>query len=143
MHMYNTDKYFRRKTSLNLDYIAIGKRIKIARIRADLSQEKLAEMVSLSTSHMSNIETGTTKLSLPALVNIANALSVSVDDLLCDSIVRSKPQFESDIKELLDSCDDYEIRIVKDILETIVSTVRRDLTLKENTFYNHPWKKNR
>ncbi len=128
---------------MNLDYIAIGKRIKIARIRADLSQEKLAEMVSLSTSHMSNIETGTTKLSLPALVNIANALSVSVDDLLCDSIVRSKPQFESDIKELLDSCDDYEIRIVKDILETIVSTVRRDLTLKENTFYNHPWKKNR
>ncbi len=143
MHMYNTDKYFWRETSLNLDYIAIGKRIKIARIRADLSQEKLAEMVSLSTSHMSNIETGTTKLSLPALVNIANALSVSVDDLLCDSIVRSKPQFESDIKELLDSCDDYEIRIVKDILETIVSTVRRDLTLKENTFYNHPWKKNR
>lgn len=61
---------------MNLDYKAIGKRIKIARIRADLTQEKLAERVNLSTSHMSNIETGTTKVSLSAIVDIANALSV-------------------------------------------------------------------
>lgn len=104
---------------MNLDYKAIGKRIKIARIRADLTQEKLAERVNLSTSHMSNIETGTTKVSLSAIVDIANALSVSVDDLLCDNIVRTNPQFEADIKALIDSCNEYEIRIVKDLLEAI------------------------
>lgn len=67
---------------MELDYKAIGKRIKIARIQVDLTQEKLAEYVNLSPSHMSNIETGTTKVSLTTIVNIANALSVSVDDLL-------------------------------------------------------------
>lgn len=121
---------------MNLDYKAIGKRIKIARIRADLTQEKLAERVNLSTSHMSNIETGTTKVSLSAIVDIVNALSVSVDDLLCDNIVRTKPQFEADIKALIDSCNEYEIRIVKDLLEAIVATIHRDSKLKKNSFYD-------
>lgn len=116
---------------MELDYKAIGKRIKIARIQIDLTQEKLAEYVNLSPSHMSNIETGTTKVSLTTIVNIANALSVSVDDLLCDNVIHTKPQFENDIKFLLDSCDDFEIRIVKDLLTTIIYTLRRDLFLKK------------
>ena len=72
---------------MELDYKAIGKRIKIARIKADLTQERLAEMVEISPTHMSNIETGTTRVSLTAIVSLANALSVTVDDLLCDSVV--------------------------------------------------------
>lgn len=52
---------------MELDYRAIGKRIKIARIKADLTQEALAEKASLSTTHMSNIETGNSKLSLPTI----------------------------------------------------------------------------
>lgn len=118
---------------MELDYKAIGKRIKIARIRADITQERLADLADLSPSHMSNIETGTTRVSLTTVVNIANALSVTVDDLLCDNVVRAKPQFENDIQILIDSCDDYEIRIVKDLLMAIISTLRRDSSLrKEN-----------
>ena len=70
---------------MELDCNAIGKRIK-----ADLTQERLAEMVEISPTHMSNIETGTTRVSLTAIVSLANALSVTVDDLLCDSVVKSK-----------------------------------------------------
>ena len=40
---------------MELDYKAIGKRIKIARIQAELSQEALAEKADLSPTHMSNI----------------------------------------------------------------------------------------
>ena len=50
----------------------IGKRIKIARIQAELSQEALAEKADLSPTHMSNIENANTKLSLPMLISIAN-----------------------------------------------------------------------
>ena len=35
-------------------------------------------------------------VSLQALVRIANALSVSTDDLLCDNVLKAKPQFEED-----------------------------------------------
>lgn len=87
---------------MELDYKAIGKRIKIARINADMTQEALAAKVNLSPSHMSNIETGTTKVSLTTIVNIANALSVTVDDLLCDNLVRARIQMEHDIQAVLD-----------------------------------------
>ena len=50
---------------MELDYKEIGKRVKIARIRADLTQEALAEKAGLSITHMSNIENGHSKLSLP------------------------------------------------------------------------------
>lgn len=115
---------------MELDYKAIGKRVKIARIKADLTQEKLAEQIELSPTHLSNIETGTTKVSLTTIVNIANALSVSVDDLLCDSVIKSKIQFEKDIEAILDDCDDHEIRIIKDMLVAIKETLRRDAHLR-------------
>ena len=115
---------------MELDYKAIGKRIKIARIKADMTQERLAEMIELSPTHLSNIETGATRVSLPTIIAIANGLTVSVDDLLCDNVIKSKVQFEKDISSLLDDCDDYEIRIIKDLLESIKTTLRRDERLR-------------
>lgn len=116
---------------MELDYKAIGKRIKIARIKADLTQERLAEMVEISPTHMSNIETGTTRVSLTAIVSLANALSVTVDDLLCDSVVKSKVQFEKDIAGILADCDEYEIRMVKDMTQALKETLRRDAHLRK------------
>ena len=115
---------------MELDYVAIGKRIKIARIRANMTQERVAEIVGLSPSHMSNIETGSTKVSLTSIVNIANALSVTVDDLLCDNVIHARGQYERDIQVLLDSCDDYEIRMVKGILPAIIQEQRKDIALR-------------
>ena len=116
---------------MELDYKVIGKRIKIARIKADLTQERLAEMVEISPTHMSNIETGTTRVSLTAIVSLANALSVTVDDLLCDSVVKSKVQFEKDIAGILADCDEYEIRMVKDMAQALKETLRRDAHLRK------------
>lgn len=116
---------------MELDYKAIGKRIKIARIKADLTQERLAELVEISPSHMSNIETGTTRVSLTAIVSLANALSVTVDDLLCDSIVKAKVQFEEDIADIIVDCDEYEIRMIKDMAQALKETLRKDAHLRK------------
>lgn len=116
---------------MELDYKAIGKRIKIARIEADMTQEHLAEAVELSPTHLSNIETGTTRVSLNAIVSLANALSVTVDDLLCDSVIQAKPQFEHDISAILEDCDEYEIRMVKDMAQALKDTLRRDAHLRK------------
>ena len=118
---------------MELDYKAIGKRIKIARIRANLKQENLAELIDVSPTHLSNIETGTTRVSLQTIVRIANALSVSTDDLLCDSVIKTKVQFEYDIACILDDCDDYEIRVIADIARSVKDTLRRDAKLRTNT----------
>lgn len=115
---------------MELDYKSIGKRIKIARIKADLTQERLAEIVGISPSHMSNIETGTTRVSLTAIVTIANALSVTVDDLLCDSIRKARAPLEKDIAEILEGCDEYEIRMIADMAQALQDTLRKNEHLK-------------
>ena len=116
---------------MELDYRAIGKRIKIARIKADLTQEALAEKALLSTTHMSNIETGHSKLSLPTLVSLANALSVSVDELLCDNVIHSKDIFSQEIQNLVSDCDEYEIRMIADFAKAAKETIRKHAKRKE------------
>ena len=120
---------------MSIDYKSIGKRIKTARIRLDMTQERLAEQVNLSPSHLSNIETGTTKVSLPTIIKLANALQVSVDSLLADSVVQSKAVFEEDIQTILSDCDDYEIRVIADIAAATKKTLRKEAKLKKS------WKK--
>lgn len=113
-------------TTEHIDYRAIGKRIRVGRVRAELTQEKLAELVDLAPSYMSNIENGKTKLGLPTIVAIANALHMTVDELLCDSVVYSKPVFRKNIARLLEDCSEREIRILAQILEASKAALRRD-----------------
>ena len=50
---------------MELDYKAIGQNIREHRRKSGLNQKELAELVNLSPQHISHIETGHTKLSLP------------------------------------------------------------------------------
>lgn len=112
---------------MNIDYKAIGKRIRIARIKANMKQEQIAEIVKLSPTHISNIETGNTKLSLPTIINIANTLSTSVDELLCDNVLYSKKIFQKEIENLTNDCDNYEIRILTEVLISVKNALRHNL----------------
>lgn len=115
-----------------IDYDAIGMRIKIARIKARLTQETIADKTGLSVVHISNIENGNAKMSLPSIVNIANALSVSVDELLCDSVIHSNHVFNKEVQEILSDCTPYDIRILVDILKSSKEALRRDERFKLN-----------
>ena len=116
---------------MELDYKAIGKRVKTARLRANLTQEALAEKAGMSITHMSNIETGNSKLSLPMIVSLANALSVSVDEVLCDSVLHSKEVFSREVQQLLEDCDEYEVRMLTDLLKASKDVIRKDMKLRQ------------
>ena len=115
---------------MKLDYRAIGKRIKIERIKADLTQERLSEKAGVSPAYMSNIETGSTRVSLTTMVAIANALGVIMDDLMCDNLVKCRVQFEQDIADTLADCDEFEIRMIPDMAQALKDTLRRDANLR-------------
>lgn len=66
----------------DLDFALIGQRIKEVRCEKHLTQEYLANMTGVNVSHISNIETNKVKVSLTLLVNICNALDVTMDYLL-------------------------------------------------------------
>ena len=80
---------------------AIGRRIKAAREKKQLTQEQLAELVDLSTMHISVIERGVKLPKLETLINIANVLDVSADVLLQDVINNRAEIFSSEVSTLM------------------------------------------
>lgn len=99
-----------------LDYVEIGSKIRAYRKMRNLSQEQLAEKIWISTTHMSHIETGSTKLSLPVLVDISNILGVGIDDLLDTEANARKKVTTNKINEILNSCTPDQIRIIEQII---------------------------
>lgn len=99
-----------------MDYYAIGQRIRKIRKARGYTQEMLAEMVDISVVHMSHIENGTTKLSLPVLVKMASALEVHADDLLYDVNSIERSDTIDAIVRTLDSCSTQQPKIIEQIL---------------------------
>ena len=73
----------------NIDYAAMGGRIRNARIAAGLSQSELAEKCNLSISFLGHIERGIRKMSLETLVTVCEILNLSADYLLQDELPAS------------------------------------------------------
>ncbi len=71
--------------SYEVDYGALGMRIRAEREKRYMTQEQLGEICSLSTAHIGHIERGTRTPSIDALCAISSALGVSLDSLLLDS----------------------------------------------------------
>ena len=65
-----------------LDYTAIGDRIRRYRELSRMTQEQLSELCSLSTGYIGHLERGTRSPSLETLAKISQILRVSLDDLV-------------------------------------------------------------
>ena len=63
-------------------YKQLGKKVKLARTKADFTQEKLAEKAGLHRTYIAGIETGRRNISIKNLEKIAKALGVKTNDLL-------------------------------------------------------------
>ena len=91
-----------------LDYSALGKRISNFRNASGFTQEQFCEKLNMSRKHISQIEAA----SLEALVDIANLLGISADDLLVDSLTHSASTADSEIHRLLLDCNTLEQEIL-------------------------------
>ena len=101
-----------------MDYYKIGQRVRKYRKAKNLSQEELAEKIGISVTHMSHIETGNTKLSLPVLVDLANELEVQADELLSDA-PSGKSSLKNELEAIIDSCSQKETRIILDTVKAL------------------------
>ena len=88
-----------------LDFDFIGQRIKEVRTDKHLTQEYLANMTGVNVSHISNIETSKVNVSLTLLVQICNALRVTVDYQLENEYHNPTSAIE---KELLNTIKDMK-----------------------------------
>ena len=101
-----------------MDYFKIGQSIRKFRKAQGLSQEEIAERVGISTTHMSHIETGNTKLSLPVLVKIAQILEVQTDSILFETPIE-KNTIAIELQALIDRCSAQELSIIVDAAKAL------------------------
>lgn len=108
-----------------INYHELGKRIGYFRARKGFSQETLGEKIGVNNKHISNIEIGRSRPSLDSLIEIANALDISADDLLVDSLEHSVSTADSDLHQLILECNEIEekilIRTVKELKAILYS----------------------
>jgi transcriptional regulator with XRE-family HTH domain len=115
-----------------IDYKILGQRIKTARAEAGYTQEKLAEKAGLSTDHISHIETANTKLSLLALVAIANALGMGVDKLLTDNLYHSKAHMTDEVADLFKDASTDECYIMLHAARAVKQSMRTREHIKKD-----------
>lgn len=110
-----------------LNYEEIGARIRKVRKGKGLSQEELAEKIYISTTHMSHIETGNTKLSLPVLADISTALNVSSDELLFGSSKQAQGIASDRLQTFICNCTREQaaaIAILAENLKSLADTIK-------------------
>ena len=109
---------------MNIDYISIGNRIKEIRTSKKWTQAKLAEKSGVEPSNISHIERAATKLSLPTLVSIANALEVTLDEIVYGSLVKNTHVSVKMIDDILGDCSPDEVKSLAEVLKTTKTVLR-------------------
>ena len=69
-----------------MDYRELGRRVRQQRTMCGLTQEELAEKSGISCSFVGHIERGEKKFSIGTLVALCNAMKISPNYLLQDSL---------------------------------------------------------
>ncbi|MGN0542193.1 MAG: helix-turn-helix domain-containing protein [Acutalibacteraceae bacterium] len=103
------------------EFDRLGSEIKSARISNNLSQEALAEMLDVSSTHIKHMESGHRKPSVEILFKLAKILNFSIDSIIFDDKESNKSsQIDEDISLVLKECSCKEKELIKQIIISIV-----------------------
>lgn len=103
-----------------MDLKAVGQRIKDAREAKNLTQEELAALVNLSSTHVSVIERGLKVTKLDIFVAIANALDVSADELLVDVVAHSVTGVSNRLSDKISSLPMKEQKKIIKVIQALI-----------------------
>ena len=110
---------------MELDYIALGERIRSQRKEKGFAQNYVAEQAGIEPSNISHIERAVSKVGLGTLVKIANILECTVNDLLCDSLTYERQAFEHQLLEVSKDCTPKELRLITDMALALKTSLRK------------------
>lgn len=109
-----------------IDYAFIGARFKEARIRKNMTQEQLAAMTDVGSTHISHIETGMTIPSTKLLVQMMNILDCDPAEVLCMETRSARPALNGRLSDLVADCNEDEIKIITDTVTALKASLHRN-----------------
>jgi len=107
-----------------INYERIGRRIQQLRKLKKMSQAELAEYTGMSVSYISHIETGIKHASLESVVRIANALGITVDQVLNGNQTGNRDEYRTELFELISDCSGYERGVIHDVAAAVKESLR-------------------
>lgn len=107
-----------------LNYLSVGQKIREIRKKKHISQEVLAEMIDKSTCYISYIECGVKCMSVETLLLIANALGVTTDYLLSDSLKMHQNVAAVEFGEIMNDCTAFECRVILEAAKSMKKVLR-------------------
>lgn len=109
---------------MDINYALIGVRVRAARQKKGYTQEYISERADVSPPHYSKIESGRTKLSLPCLVRICNALEITPDEILMDSVDNSTPSLFREVATVFSGCSPDEMFHMLSVADALKKSMR-------------------
>lgn len=97
---------------MNIDYIAIGMRIRKLRMQKFWTQEKLAEKAEIAPDYLCRIELGKKHPSLKTILLIADAMDITANDLLIDVQKKDISVSAEDTISLFTGCTERQKRFI-------------------------------
>lgn len=101
----------------------IGTRLKQARLAKKMSQPQLAEAANISTSFLSNIETGRQTMNIKTLIDLTDVLNISADWLLGNSTDSANHAAALEIEKELSSCTPKERDAILQLILLMKKTI--------------------
>lgn len=102
----------------------IGERIRELRETLSLTQAELAARVNVADSYISLIEHGKKQASLEIYITIANALGVTLDELLYGNQVNNPSEYQTDMDMILSDCSSFEKKVIYEMSKTLKKLLR-------------------
>jgi len=105
---------------MNLNKRALGNRISKARSNAGLTQEEMADMCSVSVTHIRHLEGGTRAASLTLFVALCNATHTSANYLLQDSVGKTEYDEVKLLQEQVKDLSMKQLIMVNEVAAAII-----------------------
>jgi len=99
-----------------VDKETLGSRIREQRKERNMTLEKFATAVGVSTQFFGDIERGAKMPSVNTLIKIVNNMDISCDYLLRDEVVAAKPYVLDEISEKMKDLSPQHLKIIKDVI---------------------------
>ena len=105
---------------MNVDYFAIGQRIKQVRRDRGMTQERLAEALSVSVGYISQIERGVTKISLETLAAVAACLACDLSELATGVAATQAHYLDRQLAQLTARMDGRQKKLLHELARLIL-----------------------
>lgn len=105
---------------MSIDFKVVGQRIAKRRKVLNLTQEEVAEIAGITSSHLRSIERAHTKCSVETMFKLSQALEVTPDYLFLGALKSADEDLMAQVTASLLLCDKKQLKLIASLISCVV-----------------------